>query len=138
MRFLSAAWAVVCCVAALPALAQDAVPLGDLKPKSPVTMTREALLDLMPGAKLTGYDVKGAQNAWTNAPSGEMAIDGQPIAVRQTHRVEPGQRVTVAIPGGGGFGHPRERAPELVAADLDAGALTAAFAADVYGHEAGC
>jgi N-methylhydantoinase B len=61
-----------------------------------------------------------------------MTIDGQPIAVRRAHRVEPGQTVTVSIPGGGGFGDPRERPAELIAADIDAGAITS----DIYGHAA--
>jgi N-methylhydantoinase B len=66
---------------------------------------------------------------------GGMTIEGEQIEVRRTHRVEPGQVVTVAIPGGGGFGDPRERSAELLRADLAAGAVSAATAADVYERE---
>jgi N-methylhydantoinase B len=59
---------------------------------------------------------------------GAMTIDGEPIDVRRAHRVEPGQVVTIAIPGGGGYGDPRERSPDAIAADLANGHITPATA----------
>ena len=36
--------------------------------------------------------------------------------------------------GGGGYGHPREREPELIEADLADGYITAEAASAQYGH----
>lgn len=38
---------------------------------------------------------------------GAIEIDGVPVNVRRAHRLDPGQAVRVAVPGGGGFGTPR-------------------------------
>jgi N-methylhydantoinase B len=47
--------------------------------------------------------------------------------------VGPGDRVRVSTPGGGGFGDPLERDPELVARDVRRGYYTVADAADLFG-----
>ncbi len=47
--------------------------------------------------------------------------------------VEPGDRIIVSTPGGGGYGDPFERAPELVATDVGRGYYTVADAAERFG-----
>jgi N-methylhydantoinase B len=47
--------------------------------------------------------------------------------------IEEGDSVTVMTPGGGGFGDPLEREPELVAADVARGYYTVEQAAERYG-----
>ena len=44
-----------------------------------------------------------------------------------------GQRVRLESPGGGGYGHPHERAPERVAADVTRGYISAEQARSIYG-----
>jgi N-methylhydantoinase B len=49
---------------------------------------------------------------------GEVLIDGaSPGNPKQEHLVGPGGLVEVRLPGGGGYGHPAERDPDLVARD---------------------
>jgi N-methylhydantoinase B len=48
----------------------------------------------------------------------------------------PGDRVMLLTPGGGGFGDPRARPAELVAADVAEGYVSAAAAATLYGAPA--
>jgi N-methylhydantoinase B len=47
--------------------------------------------------------------------------------------VEPGDRIIVSTPGGGGYGDPFERAPALVATDVGRGYYTVADAAERFG-----
>ena len=47
--------------------------------------------------------------------------------------VEPGDRIIVSTPGGGGYGDPFERAPERVATDVGRGYYTVADAAERFG-----
>jgi len=51
----------------------------------------------------------------------------------QDIRIAPGDCVTVSTPGGGGYGDPRERAPELVRRDVARGYYTAAQAEALFG-----
>lgn len=49
---------------------------------------------------------------------GEVLIDGaRPGNPKQEHLVSAGALVEVRLPGGGGYGHPEERDPDLVARD---------------------
>lgn len=66
---------------------------------------------------------------------GLMAIDDEPINYRRAHLIQPGQVVTVAVPGGGGFGDPGERSREEVTADVAKGYITSSFATQTYGYE---
>jgi N-methylhydantoinase B len=66
---------------------------------------------------------------------GGIILDGAPIDVRRTHRVDSGHRITVAIPGGGGFGDPRDRPAAEVALDVATGAVTPGAAAELYGYQ---
>jgi N-methylhydantoinase B len=45
-----------------------------------------------------------------------------------------GDVLELAVPGGGGFGPPAARDPELVRRDLDNGIVSAEAAADHYGY----
>jgi N-methylhydantoinase B len=51
----------------------------------------------------------------------------------QDIRVEPGDRIIVSTPGGGGYGDPFERPPALVASDVGRGYYTPADAAERFG-----
>ncbi len=48
-------------------------------------------------------------------------------------RLKPGDVVTIDAPGGGGYGNPLERDPEMVVADVVAGYVSAEKAREDYG-----
>lgn len=73
----------------------------------------------------TRYPARGFAGGGPGAP-GEILIDGlRPANPKQEHRVEPHGLVEVHLPGGGGYGPPEERDPDLVARDLLEGYVTA-------------
>jgi 5-oxoprolinase (ATP-hydrolysing)/N-methylhydantoinase B len=49
-------------------------------------------------------------------------------------RLQPGDRVRLAMPGGGGYGDPRRRDRALVARDIDEGFITVEAARADYGY----
>ncbi len=66
----------------------------------------------------------------------EISITG-PQGTRHPHpkqktTVQPGEEVTLKLAGGGGFGPPTERDPELVLRDVAYGIVTREFAREVY------
>jgi N-methylhydantoinase B len=57
------------------------------------------------------------------------------LAPRQSAvRLRAGDVLVVATSGGGGLGDPRERAPDLVAADVAEGRVSPQAAAELYGR----
>lgn len=75
---------------------------------------------------LPGAAVKIIINEGTDR---EIALDHS----NGDYALESGDTVTFYTPGGGGFGKPSERDPKAVAADIEAGYITAAHAAEYYG-----
>lgn len=57
---------------------------------------------------------------------------GGALAGKGTQTVPRGDRVVIEMPGGGGLGDPRSRDPEVVAADVRAGLVSAEQARDIY------
>lgn len=56
-----------------------------------------------------------------------------PIGSKTTFRVQPGDTVSIETAGGGGFGDPFERDPEMVLADVRLGKVSARRANECYG-----
>jgi N-methylhydantoinase B len=61
-----------------------------------------------------------------------ITLNGGPVPVKGRSWMRPGDRLRIRYPGGGGFGDPRERAPELLSADVKAGVVSAEAAREVY------
>jgi N-methylhydantoinase B len=59
---------------------------------------------------------------------------GQALPDKGIHVVPKGDSLIVELPGGGGFGDPRQRARELVDADVKAGVVSSAAAEKLYGR----
>ncbi|WP_084629908.1 hydantoinase B/oxoprolinase family protein [Jannaschia aquimarina] len=59
--------------------------------------------------------------------------DGTPLRGKGRQSVPQGARVVMAFPGGGGTGHPRDRAPGAVARDVALGYVSAEVAIRDYG-----
>lgn len=65
---------------------------------------------------------------------GAVRVDGKPVFAKGKLVLNPGERLELDLPGGGGWGDPRQRAREHVEADLREGLVTPAQAVAVYGH----
>lgn len=59
-----------------------------------------------------------------------------PVSGKSQFSLPPGQALVVETPGGGGYGDPAQRAPELVAQDLRRGVVSADAARTVFGYKA--
>ena len=61
----------------------------------------------------------------------------QALMAKGREVIPPHHRLMIQTPGGGGLGDPKQRAPELVRADVASGLVTSAAAQDVYGCDPG-
>jgi N-methylhydantoinase B len=58
---------------------------------------------------------------------------GEPLHPKRQQRIPAGERVILKLPGGGGYGDPLERDPELVRRDAENGLISPAHAREAYG-----
>ena len=77
------------------------------------------------------YPAPGIAGGYAGAP-GEMLLDGKIAVLVDTFDLGPGQVLTLQIPGGGGYGDPTIRDPELVRLDLENGLITPDVAQHFY------
>ena len=71
-------------------------------------------------------------------PGGEGRVelaDGTKLRSKGRQLIRNGQRLKLSLPGGGGYGSPKERDPGLVAMDLDAELITEEQAKSDYGQD---
>jgi N-methylhydantoinase B len=61
--------------------------------------------------------------------------NGETVFAKGKITLEPGERLELELPGGGGWGDPLERPRELVENDLQQGLVTPRHARSVYGYE---
>lgn len=64
---------------------------------------------------------------------GRFDLDGVGFDHRGPFRFSPGQHLTLDLPGGGGYGDPKQRDRAAVQADLEGGYITREQATEVYG-----
>jgi N-methylhydantoinase B len=92
---------------------------------------------VMRGKDRQSFCAWGAEGGQAGTTSGNIGHRrGAPphdIGKRTVYRAELGELIQLWGGGGGGFGDPFERDPEMVAADVAAGLVSAARAGDVYG-----
>ena len=77
-----------------------------------------------------------AQGIQGGSPGGAGAVrtaNGKELHPKRQQRMEAGERVILSLPGGGGYGDPFERKPELVARDVSDGLVSMERAREVYG-----
>ncbi len=67
---------------------------------------------------------RGREGGGKGAPGGASLLSGRPIRPKGRQTVPPRDTVRLELPGGGGFGDPRERDPEHVRADVLDGLIT--------------
>ncbi|MDQ3658470.1 MAG: hydantoinase B/oxoprolinase family protein, partial [Actinomycetota bacterium] len=58
---------------------------------------------------------------------------GGELHPKRQQRLAAGERVTLSLPGGGGYGDPLEREPRMVARDVEDGLVSVERAREVYG-----
>ena len=76
----------------------------------------------------------GLDSAQAGEPGRYSVSQGdQPSQQKATITVPAGGDVVMQLPGGGGMGDPRRRAPHYVCADVESGLVTPACARDLYG-----
>ncbi|MGQ0571548.1 MAG: hydantoinase B/oxoprolinase family protein [Armatimonadota bacterium] len=90
----------------------------------PITMTVRPDLLTNPAPGLRG-GLPGAR--------GEVFLNGKRLEWFPPLELEGGDEVVIRVPGGGGFGSPREREPDLVGRDIEDGMITPRAARDIYG-----
>src|SRR5215212_7527721 len=77
-----------------------------------------------------------AQGIQGGSPGGVGVVsttEGRGLHPKRQQRIEAEERVVLSLPGGGGYGDPLEREPDLVAADAENGLVSVERAREVYG-----
>ncbi len=94
--------------------------------RAPITLTIRPDLIKFPAQGLFDGHPGALGEIWLN---GERAERFPPMEFR------PGDVCVIRVPGGGGYGPPREREPERVRQDVEWGYITPQAARDIYGVE---
>ncbi len=94
--------------------------------------------DGMPFDVLAQYDkaehpARGRGGGLSGAPTEIRLASGTRLRPKGQQSIPPGDRLILALAGGGGFGDPLERDPERVAADVAGGYVTIEAARELYG-----
>jgi len=76
------------------------------------------------------FGVVGGQDG----TSGAVRVDGKEVFAKGKLVLNPGERLELELPGGGGWGNPKERSREHVESDLREGLVTKAQARSIYGY----
>jgi N-methylhydantoinase B len=80
----------------------------------------------------TRCPARGIQGGSPGGAGAVRTADGRELHPKRQQHIEAGDRVVLSLPGGGGYGEPSERDPELVARDVGDGLVSEERARDVY------
>jgi len=80
----------------------------------------------------TRCPAQGIQGGSPGAAGAVSTTDGRGLHPKRQQRMDAEERVVVSLPGGGGYGDPLEREPDLVARDVENGLVSAGRAREVY------
>jgi N-methylhydantoinase B len=80
------------------------------------------------------HPARGRDGGHDGAAGRVSLASGQALRGKGQQTIPPGERLRLELPGGGGFGDPRERNPEEVAVDVRNGLVSAEAAERVYGR----
>ncbi|MEM6594470.1 MAG: hydantoinase B/oxoprolinase family protein, partial [Pseudomonadota bacterium] len=81
------------------------------------------------------HAARGRDGGGPGAAGGVALADGTALAAKGRQLIRNGQRLRLSLPGGGGYGRPKDRDPRAVEADLQAELITPAQAKTDYGYE---
>jgi N-methylhydantoinase B len=79
------------------------------------------------------HPARGRRGGHDGAPGRVSLASGTPLRGKGQQTVPPGERLRLELPGGGGYGDPRERDRAQVEADVRNGLVTPEAAERVYG-----
>ena len=79
------------------------------------------------------HPARGRRGGGPGAPTTISLDDGTPMRGKGKQFVPHGRIVRIALPGGAGYGNPKERDPDLVKRDLARGYISSTTAKDDYG-----
>jgi len=79
------------------------------------------------------HPARGREGGHDGAPGSVSLASGRLLRGKGQQTIGPGERLRLELPGGGGFGDPRERNPQAVRADLRDGLVSAQTAYRSYG-----
>jgi N-methylhydantoinase B len=82
------------------------------------------------------HPARGREGGLDGAPGRVSLASGAPLRGKGQQTIPPGDRLRLELPGGGGYGDPRERDPARVRADLEDGLVSPQAAARLYGFPA--
>ena len=80
----------------------------------------------------TRCPAQGIQGGSPGAAGAVRTTDGRGLHPKRQQRMDAEERVVLSLPGGGGYGDPLEREPDLVARDVENGLVSAGRAREVY------
>ena len=92
-----------------------------------------APISLLCNFERIGNPARGRDGGGTGALRRVSLASGRPIRPKGRQTVPPRDFARLELPGGGGFGDPRQRDPERVAEDVADGLITRATAESDYG-----
>src|SRR5690606_35890611 len=78
------------------------------------------------------HPARGRAGGQSGAAGVVELADGTPLRAKGRQFVGNGSRLRLSLPGGGGYGDPRDRDRALVEADIAAGLITMSEAVEVY------
>ena len=81
----------------------------------------------------TRFPASGLEGGGPGALGRFSLASGDPARPKTVLQVDESDRVRLELPGGGGYGHPRERDPERVLADVVDGYVSLETARELYG-----
>ncbi len=81
----------------------------------------------------TRCPAQGVNGGSPGAPGMVRTSNGEDLHPKRQQRIDADERVTLSLPGGGGFGAPTERDPARVARDVTDGLVSAERARLIYG-----
>ncbi len=95
--------------------------------RSPSPWTLSAMYDR------TRCPAQGIHGGSPGAAGAVRTTGGKELHPKRQQRIGAEERVVLSLPGGGGYGNPLEREPDLVARDVEDGLVSIERAREVYG-----
>ena len=81
------------------------------------------------------HPARGREGGLEGGRTGFTLDDGTPMRAKGRQSIEPGRRAVLELPGGAGYGDPRQRDPDAIARDVALGYISAEAARRDYGWE---
>jgi N-methylhydantoinase B len=80
----------------------------------------------------TRFPAQGMRGGSPGSPGAVRIADGDTLHPKRQQRIPAGARILLDLPGGGGYGDPLERDPDLVRRDVEDGLISIERAREVY------